>query len=320
MLLITSVDEYLGFCIASHLSQFKSIRQGIRVLYQQSSSTGNKPTSHSLPWIQNFQLKGIDIQTIKDYTNPNEISQAMRNVDQMILTLGSHPNRVQHFQHMCKVALKSGVKSIIFLSHIGAQSESHFSLYDYGLIENYLVQQQEEQQEQQNPENMMTWTILRLDFIQQYFHLWASQVDQTGMISLPLSTDTEICPIDISDICHSIEGFVIDYDKKTLLPELYDDHVGQVYTLTGPEALTSKEILQMMSNATRYSQFKYHMVRPMDTSFYLKNLSHNIWFDARIKMEKSSSYRDSLENEDGYRSKAFSVPNGNCFLYNYTRE
>lgn len=304
MLLITSVDEYLGFCIASHLSQFKSIRQDIRVVYQQ---TNNKQvTSHVYPWISNFQSKGIDAQAIKDYNNPHELSQAMRNVDQIILALGSHPDRVQHCQHVCKMALKFGVKSIIFLSHIGAQSEQHSALYDYGLVENYLVEQQQEE---------MTWTILRLDFIQQYFHLWATQIDQTRMMALPLASDTEICPIDITDICRSIEGFVLDVKRQVLLPELYDQHVGQVYTLTGPEALTSKEILAMMSNATRYTQFKYHMVRPMDTCFYLKNLCRDIWFDARIKKEKSNAYHDSLENVEGYRSRAFSVPNGKFYFF-----
>lgn len=289
MLLITSIDEYLGYCIASHLSQYKPLRQELRVLYNVNQ-----------PWIQNFESKGINTHLIKDYTNPNALSQAMRNVDQVILTLGSHPDRVEHCQHICKMALKSGVKSIIFLSHIGAQSELHTSLHDYGLVENHLIQEIEEN---------MAWTILRLDFVQQYFHLWASQVDETRTISLPMALDTEICPIDISDVCRTIESFVVDRDNHTALSTLYDHHVGQVYTLTGPEALTSKEILQMMSNATRFSQFKYHMVRPMDTSYYLKNLSHNIWFDERIKNERLHAYRDLLECENGYRTKALAVPN-----------
>jgi hypothetical protein len=289
MILINSIDEYLGYCIASHLSQYKSIRKDLRMLYNINQ-----------PWVQNFNSKGMDTRLIKNYTNPNELSQAMRSVNQVILTLGVQPHRVANCKQIINVAIRSGVKSIIFLSHIGAQSETHSSLYDYGLTENYLIEKEEE----------ISCTILRLDFIQQYFHLWASLVDQTRTMALPLGLDTEICPIDISDVCRTIENFVTSQDRRTTLDTLNDKHAGQVYTLTGPEALTSKEIIQFMSNATTYKQFKYHMVRPMDIKYYLKNLSHNIWFDERIKNERLQSYRDLLECENGYRLKALAVPNG----------
>ncbi|KAG2234407.1 hypothetical protein INT48_003634 [Thamnidium elegans] len=289
MLLIPFADDYLGYCITSHLSQIKSLRPEMRVLYSTKS-----------PWIHNFESKGIEARAIGDYTHPHQLSQAMRNVDQLILTLGSHSERVLECQQICKVALKSGVKSIVFLSHQGGQSESHSLLYDYGLVENYLIQQQEEDEK-------MNWTIVRLDWIQQYFHLWASQVDQTRTMSLPLSSDTEICPIDITDVCLVLEKLVLDDDQK-LLSRLDDNHVGQVYTCTGPESVTSKDLMQMMSNATSYDSFKYLMARAMDTKFYLNNLGRNIWFDARIKNEKNQAYHDLLET-NSYRTKVLVVPN-----------
>ncbi|KAG2209450.1 hypothetical protein INT47_008293 [Mucor saturninus] len=284
MLLITSVDDYLGYCIASHLSQVKSVRKDMRVLYSQPSA-----------WIKNFQTKGIDTVKITDCHHPDQLSKAMRNVTQIVLTLGSHPDRVKHCQKLLQVALRSGVKSVLFLSHIGAQSEEHASLYDYGLVENMLIEQEEQ----------MTSVIFRLDFIQQYFHLWAAQVEQTKQWRLPISHETEMCPVDIGDVCQSIEACVIRNDA--LLEELEDCHVGQVYTLTGPEALKNKQMMQMMSDATRYTNYKNHMCRPMDTRFYLDGLCRDIWFDARIKNETAKSYRDVLET-NAYRTKAFSVP------------
>lgn len=298
MLLIPFADDYLGYCITSHLSQIKPLRSEIRVLY-----------STKTPWIQNFESKGIEARAIVDYAHPHQLSQAMRNVDQLILTLGSHSERVLQCQKICKVALKSGVKSIVFLSHQGAQSESHSLLYDYGLIENFLIQQQEEQEQE---EEKMSWTIVRLDWIQQYFHLWAFQVDQTRIMALPLSSDTEICPIDITDVCLAVEKLVLDSDQKLLL-RLGEDHVGQVYTCTGPESLTSKGMMQMMSNATSYQSFKYLMVRAMDTEFYLNNLGRDVWFDARIKSEKNQAYHDLLETSS-YRTKILVVPNGKSFI------
>lgn len=287
MILITCADDYLGYCIASHLSQFTALRSEMRILCQKKST--------KQPWLFNFAKKGIDVVSM-DYSHLNDLSKAMRNIDQIILVMSNRPNRTEYCQQICNVASKSGVKSIIFLSHQGAQSEQHEALYDYGLVENHLVSMQQD----------MNWVILRLDFIQQFFHLWSNQVEVSGNMSLPLNSDIELCPIDISDVCSVISTFIIQNGSFTTC--LNDYHAGQVYTLTGPEIVTSKSIIEMMSNATTFKLHRYHMARPMDTVYYLKDLRHNIWFDERLKKERSAVYMD--QSEFGYRTKALCLPNG----------
>ncbi|CEP12515.1 hypothetical protein [Parasitella parasitica] len=286
MLLITCADDYLGYCIASHLSQFTALCSEMRVLYQEKSS--------KLPWLFSFARKGIDVFAV-DYSHPNNLSKAMRKVDHVILVMSNHPNRVEYCQNICNVASKSGVKSIIFLSHQGAQSEQHDALYDYGRVEDHLVSMQD-----------MGWVILRLEFIQQYFHLWSHQVEVSGNMALPLSSDTELCPIDISDVCAVISAFMVQNGELTAC--LNDYHAGQVYTLTGPEAVTSKSIVEMMSNATTFKLHRCLMVRPMDTVYYLKELRRNVWFDERLKRERSAAYMD--QEGLGYRTRALCLPNG----------
>ncbi|EPB85378.1 hypothetical protein HMPREF1544_07838 [Mucor circinelloides 1006PhL] len=290
MLLITCADDYLGYCITSHLSQSAALRPDMRVLCQE--------TNASLPWLRNFAKRGIDVLSV-NYEHPNDLSNAMRNVDQVILIMSNHPNRVEHSRHVYNVASKSGVKSIIFLSHQGAQSEQHSALYDYGLVENHLVSMQQQQQD-------MSWVILRLEFIQQYFHLWSHQVEVTGNMTLPLNSDTELCPIDITDVCAVISAFVVQQDG-TFTACLNEYHAGQVYTLTGPEAVNGKSLVSMMSDATTYKLHRYLMVRPMDTVYYLTDLRRNIWFDERLKKERSAVYMD--QEEFGYRTKALCLPN-----------
>jgi uncharacterized protein YbjT (DUF2867 family) len=287
MILITCADDYLGYCITSHLSQFTALRSDMRILCQEKSV--------KQPWLFNFSKKGIDV-VFADYSHPNDLSKAMRNIDQLILIMSNHPNRVERCQQICNVASKSGVKSIIFLSHQGAQSEQHESLYDYGLVEKHLLSMQQN----------MNWVILRLDFIQQFFHLWSNQVEVSGNMALPLNSDTELCPIDISDVCSVISTFIIQNGSFTTC--LNNCYAGQVYTLTGPETVTGKLIIEMMSNATTFKMHHYHMVRPMDTVYYLKDLRYNIWFDERLKKERSAVYKD--QSEFGYRTKALCLPNG----------
>ncbi|KAI8639949.1 hypothetical protein BD408DRAFT_370882 [Parasitella parasitica] len=284
MILITCADDYLGYCITSHLSQFTGLCSELRVLCHENST--------KLPWLLAFTQKGIDVYPV-NYSHPNDLSKAMRNIDQIVLVMSNDPNRVEHCQHVCNVASKSGVKSIIFLSHQGAQSEEHKALHDYGRVEDHLVSMQG-----------ISWVILRLEFIQQYFHLWSNQVEASGNIKLPLKSDTGICPVDISDVCAAVTTFIIQNGE--LMTCLTDYHAGQVYTLTGPEAITSKSIVEMMSNATTYKLHRCLMVRPMDTACYLKDLRRNIWFDERLKKEKSAVYMD--QEDLGYRTKALCLP------------
>lgn len=295
MLLVTCADDYLGYCITSHLSQSAALCSSMRVLCQE--------TNAKLPWLRSFAKKGIDVHPVNS-EHPHHLSKAMRNIDQAILIMGNHPDRVKHCRHICNVAAKSGVKSIVFLSHQGAQSEQHRALYDYGLVEHHLVSMQQQQQE-------MHWVILRLEFVQQYLHLWSHQVEVSGTMTLPLNSDTELCPIDISDVCAVLAAFVLqDGSFMTCLNEY---HAGQVYTLTGPEAVTSKSIVSMMSDATTYRLHRYLRVRPMDVVYYLTDLRRNIWFDERLKKERSAVYLD--QEELGYRTKALCLPNGKFLAY-----
>ena len=119
---------------------------------------------------------------------------------------------------------------------------------------------------------------------------------------------TELCPIDIIDLCKVIEVLLLDAHKNTL-PGLDDEHCGQVYTLTGPQSVNCKQILTSLIKATGYTKMQYKFTRPMDTSYYLEGLKHDIWFDARIGQERAATYKDTLTSYS-YRSKAFSTPTG----------
>jgi uncharacterized protein YbjT (DUF2867 family) len=151
--------------------------------------------------------------------------------------------------------------------------------------------------------------IIRLDFVQQYFHLWSNYAEKHRQMLLPLTENTEICPVDIADVCKVIESLLLDNQNKIFKANLDDEHDGQVYTLTGPEAVSGKRMVELLTSATGYQQFKYCCGRPMDLGYYLSGLSKDVWFDARLKQEMSRIYHETFDSE-GYKDKAYAIPTG----------
>ncbi|KAI7892351.1 uncharacterized protein EV154DRAFT_504883, partial [Mucor mucedo] len=295
----------MGYAITSHMAQYKELRPKLRVLCQ------NKARCYG------FINAGIDVRQV-DYHHPNQISLGLRGIDHIILAIGSEPDRVENAKRICRVAAHSGVSNIVCVSHIGAVSRMHPSLQDYHIIEEQVMH------------SHCQYTILRytchftfvitrtkqtmlahfdrLDFVQQYLHLWANYAEKNRKMILPLREDTEICPVDISDVCRVIEELVLDKTSEALKP-LDDRHDGQVYSLTGPESISGKRMVELLCQATGYQSFKYCHGRPMDLVYYMSGLAKDVWFDARLKREMSQIYHDTFETA-AYREKAYCTPTG----------
>ncbi|KAI9281938.1 hypothetical protein BY458DRAFT_429398 [Sporodiniella umbellata] len=281
MLLITGADQWMGFAVASHLAQFQHLRSQVRLLCESKTRC------------LGFSKIGMDVHQIS-YSHPHQISMALRGVDHIVLAVGNEPSRVDHAKRLCTVASYSGVKSIVCISHIGAVSRFHASLQEYHEIEQDVMQ------------SLCPYTILRLDFVHQYFHLWATNSEKTRNLMLPLSEDACICPIDISDVCMVIENLVVSKDKD-FVQRLDSSHDGQVYTLSGPESLNGIQMAKMIADATGYKNYKYYQSRPMDVSYYLENLGMDVWFDARLKQEMSKIYQESFTGLE-YKQRAYAIP------------
>ncbi|KAI9016289.1 hypothetical protein CLU79DRAFT_706980 [Phycomyces nitens] len=282
MLLISHADQYIGQCIASHLARHKPLRESIRILCQDRAQC-----SH-------LEKNGIDVRQL-DYQHPNQLSLAMRNIDCLLLAVGNEPDRVENCKKLCQSAVKSGAKSIVLISHIGALSLTHEGLCDYGLIEEEVFNVS------------CQWTILRLDWITQYFHLWAPFVEKHRYLPLPISAEVEICPIDIQDVCEVIESMTVNKDTGLLLYNVPENYGGQTYILSGPESLNGQQIANLMASTTGYKLLVYRNSRAMDLSHYLKTMAKDIWFDARLKQERNQAYHSQLDNHD-YASRAFGSP------------
>ncbi|KAI8092728.1 uncharacterized protein BX664DRAFT_327983 [Halteromyces radiatus] len=286
MLLISNADQYIGHCITSHLAYDPNIRSQLRVLCQ-----------NLIPCKQ-FMNQDIDVHQV-DYHHPHQLSVAMRNVDHLVLVIGDNKDRVIHAKRLCQVALRSGIKSIILVSHVGALcSNLTSSLSDFALVENEIYNAD------------CAWTILRCDWIQQYFHLWTTYTEKNRSFPLPMDATTEFCPIDILDVCESVASLLLLQQKNNItkiVDALDDQHIGQVYTLTGPRMINGKKLMKSLINATHYSSYRFLQVRPMDLQYYLKYLPKDIWFDARLKRDRYRMHYDDFGSYS-YRSNIFGPP------------
>jgi hypothetical protein len=118
---------------------------------------------------------------------------------------------------------------------------------------------------------------------------------------------TEFCPIDIQDVCECVSALVLDETATEILEALDDQHVGQVYTLTGAQMLDGKQLMQSLIDATHYSAFRYTHIRPMDLQYYLQFLQNDILFDARLKKDRSRIIGDDFTSH-AYRLTITKAP------------
>lgn len=80
----------------------------------------------------------MDVQQI-DYYHPHDLSKAMRGIDHVILAVGNEDDRVAIAENICKVADRSGVKSILCVSQVGATATEYPHLQHFASIEDHVV-------------------------------------------------------------------------------------------------------------------------------------------------------------------------------------
>ncbi|KAG2186144.1 hypothetical protein INT43_002582 [Umbelopsis isabellina] len=282
MILITSVDQWLGHSVASHMMHQPHIRKQLRLTYQDKSMC------------YNFERQGAQMVEI-DYNNENSLANAVRGVQHIVLAIGFEDQRVGFCKKLIQRANKSGVKSIIVVSHMGAISSSHQTLKEFSEIEEEMF------------ETDMDYVILRPDWINQNFHLWSSYIERYKALPMSISADVNLCPIDLEDVCQIVDNLVLDNGE--IRSQLDAEHVGQVYTLTGPKHVSGKDLVNLLAKTTGYDKLLYQQVRRMDMSYYLNEIGRDIWFDARVKRERTQIYNDELANYN-YKSRVFAAPNG----------
>jgi uncharacterized protein YbjT (DUF2867 family) len=162
-----------------------------------------------------------------DMARPESLTAALRGVERAMLISTSDPTMLEVQSSFIDAARKAGVKHVVKLSGIIPELDSPFRFARmHGEIEKRLE------------DSGMAYTHLRAgEFMHSYFRQVPSIVAR-GVLALPMG-EARIASVDIGDIAEVAIAVLTS-----------SGHEGNIYHLTGPEALTMAEVAEKLSAVT----------------------------------------------------------------------
>lgn len=174
--------------------------------------------------VAGFRARGVEA-IVADYDDPRSLPAAVRGVDKLYLLTAPSIHQADHQIALIDVAKTAGVQYIVKHSGGGAAkgSASPF-MAQHGQVEDYLVA------------SGIPHTILRPSLFMQNFDVfYGPSIAGTGMFYTSVG-DTPVSFVDARDIA-AVAAHVL----------LEDVHQGQVYEVTGGEALSHGDVASQLS-------------------------------------------------------------------------
>ena len=167
------------------------------------------------------------------YDDAAAAERALRGVDVlfMVSAAESPVRRAQH-RTFVEAAARAGVRHLVYTSFAGAAPDAIFTLG-----------RDHHDAEEAIRASGMAWTLLRDSFYADFFPMFAGE---DGVVRGPAGTGrvSAVARADVADVAVEV---LRDPDR----------HVGQTYTLTGPEAFTVAQACERMTVALG-RPFSYH--------------------------------------------------------------
>lgn len=180
--------------------------------------------AHSKGKADALQTQGVEA-VVGDFANRQSIGAALQGIERVFLLLPDSPMRLSLERDFLTEARQAGVKHIVKLSILGANSHAAAPILKW-----------HGQGEQQLEASGLAYTHLRANwFIQDMLAGQARSIAQEGTI-YQLHGETQVSLVDIRDI-----GAV----AARLLTK--SGHEGRAYEITGPEALNFGQIAEKLS-------------------------------------------------------------------------
>ena len=168
---------------------------------------------------------GVEIVAV-DYNQPETLRTALKAVERVFL-VGPPTDQLPALERKAmEVIVQSGVRQVVKLSAMGGREA--------------IFPRQHAQSEDYIQSTGVPYTFLRPNGFMQNMVTYNAPTIKTQSAFYGSEGDGRVSHIDIRDVAAVA--------VKTLTE---DGHVGKAYTLTGPEALTNKEIAQILSDELR---------------------------------------------------------------------
>jgi len=103
--------------------------------------------------------------------------------------------------------------------------------------------------------------IVRVEFVQNWFHAWSQPVEDKGQFPMSIGQDRKFAPIRIEDVCCAIRDLMCGEESTGSAVNVTgrNKHNKQTYTLTGPEAITGPKLVDELNRVVQ-SRISYHDV------------------------------------------------------------
>ncbi|NDK57597.1 SDR family oxidoreductase [Pontibacter fetidus] len=213
-ILVTGATGTVGREVVKQLSMLDGIRVRAGV--------------HSLIKGENLRrLPGVEVVEM-EFTDPESLHAAFTHADKVFMVTPFAQDQTEMARTLVDEARKAGVKHIVKLSALGAGEEPGIQLGRWHReIERYIEQ------------SGIPYTFLRpASFMQNFDNYNSETIKQEGKIYMPCG-DGKVSYIDTRDIA----AVAVEVLTGT-------GHEGQVYDLTGPEALSVDEVADTISLVT----------------------------------------------------------------------
>ncbi len=224
MILVTGATGQIGRLVVKNLLKMDvSVRAFVR----------NEEAFHDFE----DSLLEVAVGTFED---TKSIEKAVEGVEQLFLVGRDHPDQVMQHENVIEVAERCGVKHIVKLSAFGATQESSIDLMRWHA-----------ETEERLKNSKMNWTFIRPHLYMHNLLRFGDRVAESGIFSAPMGSD-KFALVDVRDIA--------EVSAKVLKD---GDHVSNIYTLTGPTAVTYEEIAEQLSEILG-QPVKYNAVPPKE--------------------------------------------------------
>jgi uncharacterized protein YbjT (DUF2867 family) len=160
-----------------------------------------------------------------DLANPESLTAAFAGVDKVFL-LATGPDLAKLEGHAVEAAKNAGVKHIVKLSAAGAELDPGIALGRW-----------HRESEKHLEKSGLHWTILRPGSFASNALGWAGTIKDKGMV-FHVTGNGKVTPIDPRDIA-----------AVAVAALTTPGHEGKIYELTGPDSLTTAEMVEKISKA-----------------------------------------------------------------------
>jgi uncharacterized protein YbjT (DUF2867 family) len=178
---------------------------------------------HTLEKVSVVEREGVEV-VVGDFGAPETLDAALEGAERAFLLTPPDPRQPEWEKNFVEAAERTGVRHVVKQSAQGADADSPMRI---GRIHS--------QCERLLKESGMAWTFLRPNVFMQTTLAYAPQVAAQGRFYAPLA-ETKTSIIDARDVAAVA--------AKTLTEE---GHEGKVHELTGPEAISHRDIAEKLS-------------------------------------------------------------------------